>query len=359
VQGDDPLKILATSVVIPVFNEVESLPELMRRCLGACRDLGPFELVLVDDGSSDGSRAIIREGAAEFPGTVVGIFLNRNYGQHAAIMAGFAACRGDLVVTLDADLQNPPEEIPRVVEALRQGNDVVGSVRAHRQDNLLRKLGSRVINAFTERTTGVQMTDYGCMLRGYRRHIVAAMLCCRERSTFIPVLANSFARRTTEIEVAHTARSSGESKYGLWNLVNLQFDLLTGMTKFPLRLLSITGAVLAFLGVGFGLILLILRIVHGAAWAAEGVFTLFAVLFIILGIQFVGMGILGEYLGRVFDDVRARPRYFISHVAGHSDLRETADVSAAAGTAGSVGNSPRRLLGAMVSDVDEEPEARR
>ena len=309
-----------TSVVIPVYNEQAVLPELVERCLAACKHLNPFEIILVDDGSSDRSASIIEDAAEHYPGRVVGIFLNRNYGQHSAVMAGFAASNGEIVVTLDADLQNPPEEIPRIVETLRQGYDVVGTVRANRHDSMFRRFSSRIVNRFTAAATGVAMTDYGCMLRGYSRQIIDAMLQCRERSTFIPVLALSFARRTTEIEVQHAARTIGDSKYSLWRLVNLQLDLMTTMTKLPLRLLSITGAAAAAVGIALGGLIFVLRLVYGPAWAAEGVFTLFAILFVILGTQLFGVGLLGEYLGRVYDDVRARPRYFVHQVAGHSDV---------------------------------------
>jgi undecaprenyl-phosphate 4-deoxy-4-formamido-L-arabinose transferase len=160
------------------------------------------------------------------------------------------------------------------------------------------------------------MHDYGCMLRAYRRNIVEAMLQCHEHSTFIPVLANNFARHTTEIEVGHEKRSEGDSKYNLWKLLNLHFDLLTSMTTFPLRLLSILGAIISATGVGFGFFLLIMRLIYGSQWAVEGVFTLFAILFIFIGAQFIGMGLLGEYIGRIYYDVRARPRYFIQKVVG-------------------------------------------
>jgi len=167
-----------------------------------------------------------------------------------------------------------------------------------------------------QKTTGVRMHDYGCMLRAYRREIVTAMLQCHERSTFIPILANSFARRTAEIEVSHAERTAGDSKYSLWKLINLQFDLLTGMTTFPLRLLSVLGAIISALGIGFGVFLIIMREIKGPDWAAQGVFTLFAILFIFIGAQFIGMGLLGEYIGRIYTDVRARPRYFVEMVVG-------------------------------------------
>ncbi|MFZ5959027.1 undecaprenyl-phosphate 4-deoxy-4-formamido-L-arabinose transferase [Pseudomonas knackmussii] len=310
-----PYPIDRVSVVIPVYNEEASLPELLRRTDAACRQLGrDYEIVLIDDGSRDRSAELLQE-AAEAPGShVLAVILNRNYGQHAAIMAGFEHCSGDLVITIDADLQNPPEEIPRLVEQAALGYDVVGTVRENRQDSALRRYPSRLINMAVQRSTGVAMSDYGCMLRAYRRGIVEAMLACRERSTFIPILANSFARHTTEIMVGHAEREHGESKYDFLRLINLMFDLVTCMTTTPLRLLSLVGGGMALAGFAFGLLLLMLRVLFGAAWAGDGVFVLFAVLFMFTGVQLVGMGLLGEYLGRVYNDVRARPRFFVERV---------------------------------------------
>jgi len=311
------------SAVIPVFNEDENLEELVKRCLAACNRMGrPYEIILVDDGSTDSSAEKITEAAILNQGKVIGVLLNRNYGQHAAVMAGLAESKGDIVVTLDADLQNPPEEIPNLIRKIEEGFDVVGSVRVPRRDSLFRRLASFMINKAAQKATGVIMHDYGCMLRAYRRHIVEAMLKCHERSTFIPVLANTFAQKTTEIEVQHEGRSKGNSRYGFWRLINLQFDLLTGMTTFPLRLLSVFGGIISSIGVGFGVFLLLMRLIHGPEWAAQGVFTLFAVLFIFIGAQFVGMGLLGEYIGRIYHDVRGRPRYFVQRVVGKSDLEK-------------------------------------
>ncbi|HHB76140.1 MAG TPA: glycosyltransferase [Desulfobulbus sp.] len=302
------------SLVIPVFNEVENLEELVERCLKVCRQYeSNFELILVDDGSSDGSTEMIAQAGHEHP-EIVGVLLNRNYGQHAAVFAGLGQSRGDIVITLDADLQNPPEEIPKLLRIMEKDVDVVGTVRSNRHDTLFRKLSSSLVNSMVRRATGVMMHDYGCMLRAYRRPIVEAMLQCREHSTFIPILANSFARITTEISVEHAPRQQGESKYSLFKLISLQFDLLTSMSTFPLRLLSLLGTIIATSGMAFGAFLLTMRFVMGAAWAAQGVFTLFAVLFVFIGAQFIGLGLLGEYIGRIYQDVRARPRYFIQEV---------------------------------------------
>lgn len=304
------------SVVIPVYNEQDNLPSLIDRCLSACKRTGrSFEIILVDDGSWDNSREIIFR-AADRHGEIVGMVLNRNYGQHAAVFAGLEQSSGQIVVTLDADLQNPPEEIPRLVRELDRGFDVVGSVRECRQDSVFRRCASAVTNKLVQRATGVMMHDYGCMLRAYRRSIVNAMLQCRERSTFIPILANSFAARTAEIPVKHCARAKGESKYSFFKLISLQFDLLTCMSTYPLRLLSFMGAIISVLGISFGILLIILRFIYGAAWAAEGTFTLFALLFVFVGAQFIGLGLLGEYIGRIYHDVRGRPRFFIQEIRG-------------------------------------------
>ena len=307
------------SIVIPVFNESAVLDELISRCLSVGESFNrPFELILVDDGSSDNSAEKITRASELYPNQIIGVLLNRNYGQHAAVMAGFAESRGEVVITLDADLQNPPEEMPKLLAKIDEGYDVVGSVRMNRRDSVFRKFSSKLINRTVQKVTGVMMRDYGCMLRAYRRNIIDAMLQCHERSTFIPILANTFAHKATEVDVHHAERADGDSKYNLWKLINLQFDLLTSMTTAPLRLLNLLGAAVALLGFLFGLMLLGMRIFFGSVWAAEGVFTLFAILFIFIGAQFFAMGLLGEYIGRIYQDVRARPRYFVRAVVGRS-----------------------------------------
>jgi undecaprenyl-phosphate 4-deoxy-4-formamido-L-arabinose transferase len=312
------------SLVIPVFNEEQNLRELIRRCLAVCAGLErPFEIIFVDDGSRDASAEMIAEAAKANPGQIIGVLLNRNYGQHAAVIAGLAESTGEVVVTLDADLQNPPEEIPKLLAPIEAGCDVVGSIRRNRQDSWFRRFSSRLINKAVQQATGVMMHDYGCMLRAYRRSIVDAMLQCHEHSTFIPVLANSFADKTDEVEVAHAERAKGESKYNLWKLINLQFDLLTSMTTFPLRLLSIIGGVISLAGFAFSFLLLASRLLFGASWAAEGVFTIFAVLFIFVGLQLLAVGLVSEYVGRIYNDVRSRPRYFVKARLGHEPASDS------------------------------------
>ena len=307
------------SIVIPIFNEEANIANLWSRLhavlTGHFQDPErPWEVVFTDDGSRDGSLAMLQEIAQREPGVSV-VEFNRNYGQHAAIFGAFAVARGKIVVTMDADLQNAPEEIPKLVAKIEEGFDVVGGWRQGRMDNdsLFRTLPSKIVNAVTRRTTGVKLHDYGCMLRAYRREIVDAMLLCKERSSFIPALANSFAKRIAEVPVEHAERAAGDSKYGFWKLINLQFDLLTSFSLIPLQMLSVLGVVISALGIGFGIIILVYRILHPEG-AAQGVFTLFAVLFFFVGAQFLAFGLLGEYIGRIYQEVRDRPRYVVKKV---------------------------------------------
>ena len=243
--------------------------------------------------------------------------LTRNYGQHAAILAGFSIVRGEIVVTLDADLQNPPEEIPRLIAAMEEGGfDVVGTIRRGRKDSLFRILPSKIVNMIARKITGVRMTDWGCMLRAYRRKVVERMIACHEHSTFIPALATHFGKRVTEIVVAHEERFGGKSNYPLRKLINLQFDLVASFSEFPIKLIMYGGLLLAVFGVCFGLVLAVARLLYGALWAAQGVFTLFAILFVFVGLQFFALGLTGEYIGRIYREVRKRPEYVIECVHG-------------------------------------------
>jgi len=302
------------SVVIPVYNEEASLPRLMERLRPVMQQMGKaFEIILVDDGSRDRSLPILKSFLI-YPEVRV-VELTRNYGQHAAIFSGFSIIRGDIVITLDADLQNPPEEIPNLVRVMVEGDyDVVGTIRKERKDSVFRTLPSRLINKVARRITKVSMSDWGCMLRAYRKNIVDRMVTCHEHSTFIPALATYFSKRVTEIEVVHEARQAGESHYSMRKLINLQFDLVSSFSDFPLKFIMYAGLAVAFLGVSFGIVLGAARILYGAQWAAEGVFTLFAILFTFVGFQFFALGVMGEYIGRIYREVRKRPEYMIERV---------------------------------------------
>jgi undecaprenyl-phosphate 4-deoxy-4-formamido-L-arabinose transferase len=313
-EHNDMSQKATVSVVIPVYNEELGLNRLMERLRPVMESLGRrYEIILIDDGSKDMSLSILKKFAEE-PGIKV-VELTKNYGQHAAVFAGFFVSQGDIVVTMDADLQNPPEEIPKLLQTLEQGDfEVVGTIRKERKDSIFRKLPSKIINIIARRITKVQMTDWGCMLRAYRRSIVTRMIDCHEQSTFIPALATYFAKKVTEIEVEHEERFAGESHYPLRKLISLQFDLVSSFSDFPLKLIMYAGIAFALLGVGFGIVLGVARVAYGAQWAAEGVFTLFAILFAFVGFQFFALGVIGEYIGRIYREVRKRPEYVIERV---------------------------------------------
>jgi undecaprenyl-phosphate 4-deoxy-4-formamido-L-arabinose transferase len=315
----DPTAAVDVSIVIPIYNEAPNIPALHRRLASVLDDLSrSAEVWYVDDGSSDTSLALLRD-IAERDARVSVIELSRNAGQHAAVLAGFAASRGATVVTLDGDLQNPPEEIPRLLAAIDAGNDVVGTWRESRNDPLLRRIASTLINRVTSATVGVHMRDYGCMLRAYKREIVDQIVECNERSLFIPALANTLARRTTELEVGHAERGAGRSKYRFIKLMRLGFDLMTGFSLLPIQLVSLAGIVVALAGIGFGAFLFVRRLFVGPE--VEGVFTLFAILFVFLGILILAVGLVGEYIGRIYLEVRHRPAYRVRAVHRRGSAR--------------------------------------
>ncbi len=302
------------SIVTPMFNEEANVVRFCERLFAALGNISEsYEVICVDDGSRDRTLELLkREQIVRKNMTVV--VLARNFGQHAAVMAGLAASRGDWVITLDADLQNPPEEIPRIVEAFRQGHDLVGTIRTGRQDPLFRKWASRFTNRLVTRISGISLQDFGSMLRGYSREVVQGILANPEFRTFIPALSTFFARKSVEIPVRHEERAGGTSKYSLLKLFSLQLDLVTGFSLWPLRALFFVGTGMAGLGIGLALLILSFRLYYGSGWAAEGVFTLFAILFCFVGAQFLALGLVGEYVGRIFQAVRRRPPYILSEI---------------------------------------------
>ncbi|WP_439686064.1 glycosyltransferase [Cupriavidus oxalaticus] len=306
------------SVVIPVYNEEDGLQALFDRLYPALDGLGAsYEIIFINDGSTDRSAALLAAQFHKRPEVTRVVLFNGNFGQHMAILAGFEHTRGKIVITLDADLQNPPEEIPRLVEAMRAGHDYVGTIRRQRNDTAFRRYASRAMNRLRERITKIRMTDQGCMLRAYDRNVIDTINACREVNTFIPALAYTFAANPVEIEVGHEQRHAGESKYSLYQLIRLNFDLVTGFSIVPLQWFSAIGMILSlFSGVLF-VMLLVRRFVLGSE--VQGVFTLFAMNFFLIGILLFGVGLLGEYVGRIYQEVRGRPRYRIQAVLEKAD----------------------------------------
>ncbi len=302
------------SVVIPMYNEEENIRPLFERLFPVLEGLGyKYEVVCVNDGSRDGTLSIL-EDELKRRGCLVVVNLARNFGQHAAVMAGFSKARGKWIITMDADLQNPPEEIPKIVREFEKGHDLVGTIRKGRKDTFFRRFASRITNRLVSRISGINLQDFGCMLRGYSREVVKGILENPEYRTFIPALATFFAKNPVEIMVEHEERAGGESKYSLLRLFSLQLDLMTGFSMWPLRILFFVGTGVAILGLFLATLIIILRLCYGPEWAAQGVFTLFSALFFLVGCQFFALGLLGEYIGRIFQAVRKRPTYILGWV---------------------------------------------
>ncbi len=301
------------SVVIPVYNEEAGLPHLYARLYPALDALAArgvsYEVVFVNDGSRDRSAEILSDQFRTRPDVTRVVLFNGNYGQHMAILAGFQASRGDIVVTLDADLQNPPEEIGALVDKMREGYDYVGSIRRKRQDSAWRTYLSKAMNQIREKITHIKITDQGNMLRAYGRNVINLINQCTEVNTFVPALAYTFARKPTEIIVEHEERAAGESKYSFYSLIRLNFDLMTGFSIMPLQLFSMLGMAMSGVSGALVLLLLVRRFFLGAE--AEGLFTLFAIAFFLMGVILFGIGLLGEYVGRIYQQVQGRPRFVV------------------------------------------------
>jgi len=311
----------SVSVVIPIYNEEEGLAALFARLYPALDALGrSYELLLVDDGSRDRSPQLLRAQFERRPDVTRVLLLAGNFGQHMAILAAFERARGEVVVTLDADLQNPPEEIARLLAKFDEGHDYVGSYRRTREDNAFRRIASRLMNRVRERITDISMTDQGCMLRAYGRDVVLAMNACREASTFIPALAYTFARHPAEVEVAHEERKAGRSKYSFYRLLRLNFDLVTGFSLVPLQLFSLLGIVVSIASVLVYFLIVVKRILAGEL--SGGLWALWdrdILEFTLIGVVLFGMGVVGEYVGRIYEQVRGRPRYIVGAVLEKRD----------------------------------------
>jgi undecaprenyl-phosphate 4-deoxy-4-formamido-L-arabinose transferase len=301
------------SVVIPVYNEELNLPLLFSRLYPVMDGLGRrYEVIFTNDGSADHSIDLLRKQYAARPDVTRVIDFNANYGQHMAIMAAFERVRGQVVVTLDADLQNPPEEIPKLLLLIAAGHDYVGGFRINRKDSLFRTMASKIINGVRRSTTSIEMTDQGCMLRAYSRAIIDAIVRSGANNTFIPALAYSFSGSPTEVGVKHEERNAGVSNYSLYSLIRLNFDLITGFSLAPLQLFTMVSMACAAGSFLLMIILALRRLILGPE--EGGTFTLFGILFFLISVTMVGIGLIGEYVGRTYQVVRARQRYHVKEM---------------------------------------------
>jgi undecaprenyl-phosphate 4-deoxy-4-formamido-L-arabinose transferase len=307
--------VVQLSVVIPVYNEAANLPTLFARLYPVLDALQrTYEIVFTNDGSHDASFALLQAQHRLRPDVTRVIDFNANYGQHMAIMAAFERVRGAVIVTLDADLQNPPEEIPKLLENMDAGYDYVGGYRINRKDSFFRKYASRTINLVREKTTSIEMTDQGCMLRAYSRGVIDAIVRSGAINTFIPALAYSLASNPTEVGVRHEERHAGVSNYSFYSLIRLNFDLITGFSLAPLQYFTMFAGISSAGSLMLVAVLLFRRFALNLDRETFGVFTLFAILFFLLSVAMVGIGLIGEYVGRTYQVVRGRQRFLVREV---------------------------------------------
>jgi len=311
----------AVSIVVPVFNEEENVALLAAEIRGALDPRGiAYEVVAVDDGSTDGTWSRLEKVRAQDPRWIL-IGLRRNFGQTAALSAGFDHARGDVIVTLDGDLQNDPADIPRLLE-LAKDHDVVSGWRKNRRDPLLRRrLPSLLANWLISRVTGVRLHDYGCTLKAYRREVVEHLRLYGEMHRFIPAIASWMGISLAEVETHHRPRRFGRSKYGITRTARVILDLIT--VKFllsfatkPIQVFGLLGACAAAVGVGIGAYLTTLKLAFGAHIGGRPLLFL-AILLILVGVQLVVMGLLGEMLVRVYHESQRKPIYMVKRVLGH------------------------------------------
>jgi undecaprenyl-phosphate 4-deoxy-4-formamido-L-arabinose transferase len=303
------------SIVIPVYNEELNLPTLFARLYPSLDALKrSYEILFTNDGSADRSFELLKAQYEARPDVTRVINFNANYGQHMAIMAAFERVRGDIIVTLDADLQNPPEEISKLLAQMDAGHDYVGGYRLNRQDSFFRTYASKLVNLVRKQTTNIEMTDQGCMLRAYSRQIIDAIVRSGAINTFIPALAYSFSGNPTEVGVQHEERHAGVSNYSFYKLIRLNFDLITGFSLAPLQYFTMFAGLSAFGSLALVFLLLYRRFVLNLDRETFGVFTLFAILFFLISVAMIGIGLIGEYVGRTYQVVRARQRYFVREI---------------------------------------------
>jgi len=308
----DKDKQIDISIVIPVFNEISLIDELHSRLKLVCEGLGRnYEVIIVDDGSSDGSHEKLIQ--LKNNDTALRIVkFTRNFGQQAAVLAGFRISRGKIIVQLDSDLQNPPEEIPKLLEAMAENVDLVTTVQRKRRDGVIRIFGSSFLLKIGQMLFGSQVKLNLCSFRALRSSVVEKIESCKDRSRYMAVLMSWMGLPTVEIEVEHHERKNGNTKYSFLNLLILAWDLVTGYSSFPLRMVTYMGLFGAFLGFLMMMFLLFQRIVNGIL--IEGFVVLSAVFAFFAGVQLLSIGFLGEYLGRVHHQIQERPDYIIEKV---------------------------------------------
>lgn len=310
---------MTLSVVIPVYNEEENIPVLHERLVSVLEGIKDYEIIYVDDGSTDRTLEIL-EALQKRSSHVVVLSLRRNFGQTAAFAAGFDFARGDVIITMDADLQNDPEDIPRLLELIRE-YDLVSGWRKERKDPFFsRRLPSMIANWLISKVTGVRLHDYGCSLKAYRKDIIKNLRLYGEMHRFIPAVASWYGVRVTEVPVKHHPRFKGRSKYGISRTFKVLLDLVTvkflqSFSTKPIQFFGSMGLLSSFLGFFILLYLTALKFIKNEAIGGRPLLIL-GVLLIVVGVQFIGMGLLGEMLVRVYHESQRKPIYVLKKIIG-------------------------------------------
>ena len=307
------------SIVIPLYNEEESIPNLWEALDEAIANYGqPAEVIIIDDGSKDRSFALLREIAAKDPRFTI-IRFRRNFGQTAGFAAGFAQARGEVVITMDADLQNDPMDIPKLMAKIDEGYDIVSGWRKDRQDRFIdRKLPSMMANRLISNVTDVRLHDYGCSLKAYRRDVLQHVHLYGELHRFIPALASQVGGTVTEVPVNHRARQFGRSKYGISRTIRVMLDLITvwflgTYSTRPIHVFGTLGLASAAMGVLIGLFLTFLKIFFHENIGNRPLLLL-AVLLVVIGVQLITMGLLGEMITRTYYESQNKPIYVVREI---------------------------------------------
>ncbi len=325
-------KKVELSIVIPIYNEEENLPILYEKLKKVLDELGKsYEIIFVNDGSTDRSWDIIKELSEKDP-HVVGVNFRRNFGQTAAMSAGFDIARGEVIITMDGDLQNDPEDIPKLLDKMKEGYDIVSGWRKDRKDDFLsRTLPSRIANWLISRVTGVHLHDYGCSLKAYRAEVAKSLDYYGEMHRFLPALSKAVGAKVTELPVRHHPRIYGKSKYGISRTFKVLLDLI--LVKFlldyrtkPLRVLGGTGAVLFLIGALSLLYLVFLKLFFGQDIGTRPLL-IFGTLFVLSGIQLISTGIVAELLTRTYYESQGKRPYVIKEIVQKENTLKEEEVA--------------------------------
>lgn len=300
------------SVVVPIYNEEKNIRELNKRLIKSINLISSlFEIIYIDDGSTDNSLEILKDLQSKEKNIRI-IKFTRNFGQQSAVLSGFRNSRGEIIIQLDGDLQNPPEEIPRLLQKLNEGYDIVSGIRENRQDSLLRKLCSSLLFFIVSKLMGKNIKLDMSSFRVMKRGVIEKIDQCQDKSKYMAALVSWFGVSNAQVEVEHSRRFYGKTKYSAAKLIQVGIDIITGFSRLPLRVVTYLGFFGATMGFMLTLFLLFQRYVKGIM--LDGLTVMTALFSLFAGVQLLSIGILGEYIGRIYSQVQDRPEYIIEKI---------------------------------------------